>query len=126
LTGFNTGLSNSFSEINKLKTELESIANKQIQLQKESKDIIDAQNSLATKTAEKLAKALEGFPETITFKIEGLQDINLKFNLTSAEEDIQNIKNEVATQVSEYIKNALNTAGFSISSFTFPVGRPTP
>jgi hypothetical protein len=126
LTGFNTGLSNSFSEINKLKTELEAIANTQIKLQKEAKDIIDGQNALATKTAQNLAKALEGFPETITFKIEGLQDINLKFNLTSAEEDIQNIKNEVATQVSEYIKNALNTAGFSISSFTFPVGRPTP
>lgn len=125
LTGFNTGIKDSFSEITKLKTELTSIGQAQIDLQTESIKVIQEQTSLVQKTADTLAKALEGVPDTITFKFEGLSDINLKFNLSSAEQDIQNIKNVVAVQVSEYIKNALNTAGFNISSFTFPVAPPT-
>jgi len=120
LTGFNTGIKDSFNEITKLKAELTSIGQSQIDLQKESIKVIQEQTSLVQKTADTLAKALEGVPDTITFKFEGLSDINLKFNLSSAEQDIQNIKNVVAVQVSEYIKNALNTAGFNISSFTFP------
>jgi hypothetical protein len=126
LTGFNAGIANSFNEINKLKNELTNIGQSQIDLQKESIAVIKEQTSLVQKTADTLAKALEGVPDTITFKIEGLQDINLKFNLASAEQDIQNIKNTVSAQVVEYIRNALNTAGFSISSFTFPVAPPTP
>ena len=124
LTGFNTGIKDSFNEITKLKNELTSIGQSQIDLQKESIKVIQEQTSLVQKTAETLARALEGVPDTITFKFEGLSDINLKFNLSSAEQDIQNIKNVVAVQVSEYIKNALNTAGFNISSFTFPVNPP--
>lgn len=125
LTGFNTGIKDSFSEITKLKTELTSIGQAQIDLQTESIKVIQEQTSLVQKTADTLAKALEGVPDIITFKFEGLSDINLKFNLSSAEQDIQNIKNVVAVQVSEYIKNALNTAGFNISSFAFPVAPPT-
>ena len=124
LTGFNTGIKDSFNEITKLKNELTSIGQSQIDLQKESIRVIQEQTSLVQKTAETLARALEGVPDTITFKFEGLSDINLKFNLSSAEQDIQNIKNVVAVQVSEYIKNALNTAGFNISSFAFPVTPP--
>lgn len=124
LTGFNTGIKDSFNEITKLKAELTSIGQSQIDLQKESIKVIQEQTSLVQKTADTLAKALEGVPDTITFKFEGLSDINLKFNLSSAEQDIQNIKNVVAVQVSEYIKNALNTAGFNISSFVFPVAPP--
>ena len=124
LTGFNTGIKDSFNEITKLKAELTSIGQSQIDLQKESIKVIQEQTSLVQKTADTLAKALEGVPDTITFKFEGLSDINLKFNLSSAEQDIQNIKNVVAVQVSEYIKNALNTAGFNISSFVSPVAPP--
>jgi hypothetical protein len=124
LTGFNTGIQTAFGEITKLKEELKNIGQSQAELQKESIRVIQEQTSLVQKTAETLAKALEGVPDTITFKIEGLNDINLKFNLSTAEQDIQNIKSAVAVQVSEYIKNALNTAGFNISSFTFPVTPP--
>ena len=122
LTGFGMDFNSLFTSIETSMKDLGGIVADQISLQKDSISIIQNQTTLITESANALAQALEGLPETFKVQITGIETIDLKLTKTTAEEDMNLIKKTVTDQVVEYIKRALETSGVTINSLGAPGG----
>jgi hypothetical protein len=122
LTGFGMDFNSLFTSIETSMKDLGVIVNNQISLQKDAQTIIQNQNTLITESANKLAQALEGIPETIKVQITGIETIDITLTKNTAEEDMNLITKTVKDQVVEYIKRALETSGVTINSLGAPGG----
>ena len=122
ISGFGgmTGLTDLTTKLEVAISDYKVAIENQILVQQESKRIIEAQSALITDASSQLAKAIEGIPETINIKISGMDTVELKMNLSSAEQDIQAIKDSVAMSLKNYFENALRNAGLNLGSLGPP------